>query len=221
MAAHLQPTMYAPARSFLSNFSVVFTLNYDLLLYWAINQQTSLSNTTPRDDGFRLRNNVLTWIDPGRLAQEVFFLHGAMHLYAEDSQTNKLAGSGGHIIEQVQANLTSGRYPLVVTEGSRANKQARIAVNPYLSHCYNCLERLDGTLFIHGVALSENDQHILDAISDTHSRIKALFVSLFGDESDYRDVKHRAEGIAVERSRRGGQPLDLHFYQSGTAEVWG
>lgn len=73
-AAEIKPTKYAPARSFLSNFSVVFTLNYDLLLYWAINQQASLSTTTPRDDGFRLRNNVLTWIDPGLAAQEVFFL---------------------------------------------------------------------------------------------------------------------------------------------------
>jgi hypothetical protein len=141
-----------------------------------------------------------------------------MHLYAENSQTHKLSGRGGHIIDQVQENLDSGRYPLVVTEGSRENKQARIAVNPYLSHCYSRLERLRGSLFIHGASLSNNDQHILDAISD--SGVEALFVGLFGNESGYRDVKHRAEGIAVERQSRGGRPLHVHFYQSDTAAVW-
>ncbi|SKF72929.1 Uncharacterised protein [Mycobacteroides abscessus subsp. abscessus] len=221
-AAEVEPSRYAPARAFLSNFATVFTLNYDLLLYWVINQSASPANTTPHDDGFRSRENQLTWISPGFSSQEVFFLHGAMHLYAERTQTHKLIRrADANIIAQVKKNLASGRYPLVVTEGTQENKQARIAVSPYLSYCYRCLERLSGALFVHGVSLSENDQHILDAISAPHSSVNVLFVGLFGDESIHRDVKHRAEGVAVERTRRGGRELDITFYQSESAEAWG
>lgn len=221
-AAEVESAKYTGARSFLRCFSAIFTLNYDMLLYWAANQSSSLSTLAPpRDDGFRLRDGNLTWISPGLATQRVYFLHGAMHLYAEGSSIYKLSGSGGHIIKQVQENLASGRYPLVVTEGTRENKQARIAVNPYLSHCYNRLKQQDGVLFVHGMALSENDQHILDAISDVRSGVTALFVGLFGDEFAHRDVKHRAKGVAVERRRRGGQALDVEFYQSETAEIWG
>ncbi|MDN4518677.1 DUF4917 family protein [Mycolicibacterium austroafricanum] len=221
-AAEVESAKYAGARSFLRCFSAIFTLNYDMLLYWAVNQPSSLSTLTPpRDDGFRLRDGNLTWISPGLATQRVYFLHGAMHLYADGSSTYKLSGSGGHIIKQVQENLANGRYPLVVTEGTRENKQVRIAVNPYLSHCYNRLKQQDGVLFVHGMALSENDQHILDAVSDVRSGVTALFVGLFGDEFAHRDVKHRAKGVAVERRRRGGQALDVLFYQSETAEIWG
>lgn len=53
------------------------------------------------------------------------------------------------------------------------------------------------------------------------SGVTALFVGLFGDIPIYRDLKHRAEGIALERKQRGGQALHVEFYQSETAEVWG
>jgi len=222
---------YLAARMFLSNFSLLFTLNYDLLLYWTRNHQVSLSQSTaypiPSNDGFTDygdSDRPLTWKSPGYLDQEVFHLHGAMHLYAEGNETRKLrykSGGGGKLIDQVRQNLNAGNYPLVVTEGSRENKQERIAANPYLSYCYNRLRQLDGVLFVHGVALSENDQHILDAISDPYSGVTTLFVGLFGDKALYRDVKHRAEGIALERKQRGGRELRVEFYQSASAEPWG
>ncbi|MDO3129669.1 DUF4917 family protein [Mycobacteroides abscessus subsp. bolletii] len=221
-AAEVHTAKYRSAHTFLGHFSKVFTLNYDLLLYWAVNQQKSLSSTTPRVDGFGSKDGTLTWLSYRSQSQEVFFLHGAMHLYAEGTRTHKLVHrTDANIIAQVKKNFARGRYPLVVTEGTKENKQARIAVSPYLSYCYSCLERLSGALFVHGVSLSENDQHILDAISAPHSRVNVLFVGLFGDESIHRDVKHRAEGVAVERTRRGGRELDITFYQSESAEAWG
>lgn len=218
-AAQVDSTKYANAHIFLRRFSVIYTLNYDMLLYWAVNQDSPHSTPIPRRDGFRQRDGNLTWASPGPSTQDVYYLHGAVHLYAEGTRTCKLSGSGGLIIQQVQENLVSGRYPLVVTEGTHDNKRARIAVSPYLSHCYSRLQQQDGVLFVHGVSLSENDQHILDAISD--SNITDIFVGLFGDESIYRDVKHRAGGIALERKNRGGRELHVHFYQSESAQVWG
>ncbi|EUA36317.1 hypothetical protein I549_4317 [Mycobacterium avium subsp. avium 2285 (R)] len=56
-AAEVESAKYAGARRFLRCFSAIFTLNYDMLLYWAVNQPSSLSTLAPpRDDGFRLRD---------------------------------------------------------------------------------------------------------------------------------------------------------------------
>jgi Domain of unknown function (DUF4917) len=60
----------------------------------------------------------------------------------------------------------------VVTEGSRQDKEARIARSAYLTYRHQRLARLNGALFIHGMAMSDNDQHILDAIADKSSRLK-------------------------------------------------
>jgi len=43
---------YAACREFLSHFNTVYTLNYDLLLYWA-QMHTEMGESPSSDDGFR------------------------------------------------------------------------------------------------------------------------------------------------------------------------
>lgn len=212
---------YVAVRSFLSSFTNIFTLNYDLLLYWAINQD-ELHPQVAKADGFRRPDGVLTWRYPGsEQDQTVFFLHGAVHLYTDDHEVRKLSGSVGTIVQQLRSNLSEGRYPLVVTEGSRANKQTRIAQNPYLAYCHRRLGRLGGALFIHGVALSDNDQHISDAISEEPGHIEALYVGLHGPRSAARNkVQLAAEELAETCAAKSGRTTSLTFYHSESASVW-
>jgi hypothetical protein len=149
---------------FLSHFGRIFTLNYDLLLYWAVLQlywavlQRNLSPpAVVVKDGFgRPGGGRLTWSQPSRSdEQEIFYLHGAMHYYVDDHQVSKLEVGDGNIVSQLESNLGAVRYPLVVTEGSRDDKEARIAQSAYLTYCHRRLARLNGALFIHGMAMSE------------------------------------------------------------------
>ena len=44
---------FRACREFLHNFKTIYTLNYDLLLYWALMKDDLDEFTLPRDDGFR------------------------------------------------------------------------------------------------------------------------------------------------------------------------
>lgn len=221
-ARQIEDSKYVAVRHFLSPFANIFTVNYDLLLYWAANQDQPGPEVV-KSDGFRRPEGHLTWVRPDRDdSQKVFFLHGAMHLYTAGDEVRKLSTANGNIVDQLRDNLAAGRYPLVVTEGSRRNKEARIGQNPYLAYCHRRLTRLNGILFIHGMALSDNDCHILEAIADRPGRINALYVGLFGAPNAERNkVQHAAEQLAEACSAKAGDTSILRFYDSATAAPWG
>lgn len=72
------------------------------------------------------------------------------------------------------------------------------------------------------MAMSDNDQHILDAIASKSSGIEALYVGLRGGPSKTRDsIRAAVRELARNRGKNGGRALDFKFYQSETASVWG
>ena len=105
---------------FLSKFSKVYTLNYDLLLYWVINRSLSWHKKELKkieeegieseelvkrkkyhekrkdniDDGFRRRNSHLIFLQPN--SANFFYLHGGFHLYTSGFRTRKLAYKDEH-----------------------------------------------------------------------------------------------------------------------------
>jgi hypothetical protein len=221
-AWNIEDETYHAARQFLAPFKRIFTINYDLLLYWTVLRQYLSPPSVVIKDGFaRTGRGSLTWSRPRRAdEQEIFYLHGAMHLYVEDLRIRKFQVPKGRMVERLQSNLQAGRYPLVVTEGSSQDKELRIGRNPYLAYCHKRLSRSAGALFIHGMAMSDNDQHILDAIA--RSRIEAIYIGLHGCPSVACDTtRAKAQQLARTRKAKGGRTLKVEFYDSGTAAVWG
>lgn len=214
---------YMAARTFLSNFGRIFTLNYDLLLYWAVVQRDLRPRPVQRDGFGRLGGRVLTWSRPTLAAgQEIMYLHGAVHYYVDDHKVRKLEVANGNLLSQLRSNLGRGHYPLVVTEGSREDKEARIARSAYLTYCHDRLRSAQGDLYIHGAALSANDEHVLEAITARESKIEYVYVSLHGKGSAARDaVQLRATNLARERKDNGGEKLTVRFYDAASAKVWG
>lgn len=80
----IKAEQYAACRNFLSNFKHVFTLNYDVLLYWAL-MQTEVDELDLRhDDGFRHPETDpnqpwVSWQEAN--SATVNYLHGALHLF--------------------------------------------------------------------------------------------------------------------------------------------
>jgi hypothetical protein len=84
----INPINWIRLVNFISNFNEVYTVNYDLLLYWVINQSytdfssSELTSKAPRDhlkDGFGGRSNII-WkgtIDK-IMEQTVYYLHGSL-----------------------------------------------------------------------------------------------------------------------------------------------
>ena len=166
----------------------------------------------------------LTWKIPE--TQNLFFLHGALHIYYAGSELRKLTWEKVPLIEQIQGALKRGEwFPLMVAEGKSEQKLTRIKRDTYLSRAYQGLSSLDGALFLHGLSLGEKDQHVLTAISGENSRLTHLFISIFESpesDDDSKRIKEEAKRIADQRNALGSKAkLEVCFYDAKTARVWG
>jgi len=205
---------YTRTRQFLAPFNNIFTTNYDLLLYWAL-QRNEDDVLVTRTDGFFREDGILTW-DRGN-QQTSYYLHGAMHLYKEDADIVKLEYQdiGNPLTDQVRDKIDDDLFPIFVSEGTATEKLIKIEENKYLTYCLNRLAEISGALFIHGHSFSGNDDHIWDTISDNKD-INKLFVSIYGNENDPSNqaIIARANGIAAEAE------ATIQFYTSDSANLW-
>jgi len=221
----IEPEEYAHARRFLLNFGHIFTVSYDLLLYWALMQE--IVPEIKSDDGFRQDHDEpdAEWVSwdtysGGGYDQNIYFLHGGLHLFEDGPVLKKLTFSrtGVALIDQIRDALDAETYPLVITEGASLEKLARIRRNDYLARGLRSLAKCHGSLFVHGHSLAANDRHVLRAVVE--GKFKAMFVSIHGDpdDADNREIQERAASLAAERP--GEKRLEVDFYDAESASVW-
>jgi hypothetical protein len=126
----VKPEQYAACRAFLSRFEHIFTLNYDVLLYWALMQSEVDSLQINHDDGFRHPEDDpdQPWVSwqQGNQAT-VCYLHGALHLFDAGSEITKYTWSKTDkpIVEQIRSALDEEKYPLSFPKAvARAKRRA-------------------------------------------------------------------------------------------------
>jgi Domain of unknown function (DUF4917) len=215
---------YAACKRFLSCFARIFTLNYDLLLYWAL-MQSEIAPDVRCDDGFRKPDDpsaeYVTWEPENSYDQNVYYLHGALHLFDAGSEIQKYTwvNTGVPLIEQVRNALENNLYPLFVAEGESEKKLERIRHSDFLSKAQRSLLGIGGALFTYGLSLAPSDAHILRLI--VKSKVRQLFVGIFGDPDQLsnREIIVRAKALASQRPQT--KPLSVHFYEAATARAWG
>jgi len=227
-------------RKFLSYFLAsdkgghVFTLNYDLLLYWAV-----MHDDNPFDDDvIELKKNdsfgndeddpdadYVVWQgETAAHSANIHFLHGALHLFDSGAELQKYTWvrRGDPLVEQARAAIAENKFPLFVAEGTSSQKKNKIRHNAYLYQCFKVLtaNARMGThcFFLFGHSLAESDNHILTRLGK--GRFKKLYVGIFGsaDESGNRNVIARSQDIAALRDSR--YPLEVVFFDSSSANVW-
>ena len=225
---------FTAARTFLAHFAAkrlekqgcIYTLNYDLLLYWTLmHDPRPVWNGTrfippedalylASDDGFRAPDDdyeapYVAWdVDGGSNTQNIHYLHGGLHLYDAGRELQKICWerSGGiPLMDQIRDALDHDRYPLFVSEGDADLKQARILHSGYLTRSFKsfaavCQKRTTN-LFVYGHSLADSDDHILWLIE--RGQCPTLFVSLYGDPESPENlaVVERAETLAAARER--------------------
>lgn len=222
--ADIEPERYAACRSFLSHFKSIYTLNYDLLLYWAL-MQSELDPQVEGDDGFRQPEDgpedYVTWEVDRTDTQSVHYLHGALHVFDAGAEVQKYTwcNTGLALIDQIRAALAANKYPLFVAEGNAKEKLGRIQHSGFLSRSYRSFAKIGGPLFIFGHSLAENDEHILHLLDK--GKMNPVFVGLYGDPASEanRKIIHRAEQIPERRPQR--RPAEIHFFDAQSAKVWG
>jgi hypothetical protein len=216
---------YAACRAFLANFQRIYTLNYDLLLYWAL-MHDDAEPEVACDDGFRASEEedaeYVVW-DPAssNREQNIYYVHGGLHLFDAGTELTKYTWSrtGVRLIDQVRLALGDEHYPLFVAEGTSDEKLDRIRHHSYLGRIERSIVEIGGALFMYGVSCSDSDRHVLDWLSD--GKIAHLYVGIFGDPTSAAnmELKQRVRD-AANRRHRGKAPV-VSFFDASSARVWG
>ena len=238
---NIDPARFHACREFLSHFlsgpmsGRVYTMNYDLLLYWSLMHDDNPFNDNPATiltiDGFGSDDDdpdadYVVWKAESTANQQcVHYLHGALHLYDAGTAVQKYTWSrrGVPLVEQARDAIAAGLYPVFVSEGESDRKLTKIRHSAYLQHSFKSFSSIMAqspqALFVYGHSLAHNDDHVLTRIG--RGKCRKVYVSLYGDpESDSnRDIIQRAEQLASMRHRRF--PMTLAFFDATTANVWG
>jgi hypothetical protein len=207
----------------LSIISRMYTLNYDLLLYWALMQE-DLEPPMEFDDGFRNPEDgptdYVTWDSERSYTQTIHYLHGALHLFDAGVELQKYTwcNTGQALIEQIKEAVDSNRFPLFVAEGTAEAKLERIVHSLYLGKSMRGFGQIKNDLFVYGFSFGQSDDHILRLIGRNH--VKQMFVSLYGDPDSEANklIVQRAESI---KNRRKKYELEIHYFDAAGARVWG
>lgn len=207
---------YDSAATFLENFKTVFSLNYDLLLYW-VNLEKGLLN-----DGFGLGGVIEGGrfrgpFKPGAYCH-IYNLHGGLHLFqSPDDEVYKAQDTGAGVIATITDSIiTKKRLPLYVAEGTMKAKSRKIYSSPYLRHCYGKLRDTEGAVFIFGHSADQNDAHIYHAIFG-NSKISHVWFGIFRpDETKKRKFDAKLSAY----HKIGGSKVSYSFFDAETAHVW-
>tara|TARA_R110002096_G_scaffold257381_1_gene450741 strand:+ start:62476 stop:63468 length:993 start_codon:yes stop_codon:yes gene_type:complete len=200
---------------FLKYFSNRFTLNYDLLLYWA-----QLDDTGVFNDGFGLdreerRNFVGPFAENAHC--NTYNIHGGLHLFKNDDGTvsKRVRGANG-MIEAIADMITRGkRLPLYVAEGTSRQKLGKIYSVEYLTHCYERLCESEGPFFIYGHSAHPNDEHIYKAIFK--SNVSHLYFCIHQPSANVQEIS----GELARFKEKYGSNIEYTFVCSESANVWG
>jgi hypothetical protein len=213
--AHRENIQVIPScTTFLPSFATVFTLNYDLLLYWVI-----LDDGDNFADGFGLGKESDGFRGPFQEDAycNIYNLHGGLHLFqtADNEVEKRLMGKAGVIDAIAQTITKDKRLPLYVAEGSSIAKLAHIYAVPYLRHCYETLCGSSDAFFVYGHSASTNDAHVYDALFK--SDVKHLYFCIHQPTAKLAEV----DGELARYKKRNSSKIDYTFVDSQTAKVWG
>jgi hypothetical protein len=222
--ADISDDQYAACKTFLKNFDSIYTLNYDLLLYWAL-MQDELEPDVEFDDGFRQPEDgaagYVSWDTDKKFGQTLHYMHGALHIYDAGSELQKYTwcNTGIALIDQIRDALNHNSFPLFVAEGTANSKLEKIEHSSYLSRAKRSFGAVGDNLFTFGFSFGESDEHIQTALAK--GTVKRAFISLYGDPASDANARIvlRAEHVAARRSPK--RPLALEFYDAESTSVWG
>lgn len=192
------------ARRLREQYRAVFTLNYDLLLYWSF-----AADSFAGVGDFFWTGDLR--FDPATCSERdgqvpVFYLHGALFLSSDENGTSKLRSEWGrNLLEQIEERWKAGSVPVFVSEGSWEQKVRAIRRDSYLSFALTRFSQIKGGLTVFGAGLGESDQHIVDAVVANRG-LNTIAVSIRSGTDEERATQiQRAEDRLRRATGRGAR----------------
>ncbi|HGM5581470.1 TPA: DUF4917 family protein [Pseudomonas putida] len=217
---HEEVSIHLPhMHNFLKEFNTVLSLNYDLLVYWAMMYRFDMPRLHVFKDCFMDGAFVENWRKYRQRIWEqsntlVFYPHGNLALCRDiTEQERKIHGGGNALLDEILGSWASEEFvPLFVSEGTQQQKIRSIQSSFYLSTVYReVLKTPRIKLTIFGWAIGEQDLHLLQKLSGTG--IYRVAVSVFGKDQAYCNRVY-----AIIREYLG--PVLIDFFDCESPGCW-
>ncbi|MDF0606669.1 DUF4917 family protein [Neisseriaceae bacterium TC5R-5] len=207
--------------SFIKNFGIVISLNYDLILYWAIMYGNNVNDDHQLKDCFlnnkfygdweRLREPIRSY----RATTLAFYPHGSLILARDNVESeSKVTSNGTSLLEAILEAWESEKIvPLFVSEGTSEQKINSIQNSSYLNTVYReVLTKLGASLVIYGWDLGDQDFHILKRIA--LSSVQNVAVSVYKNDQSYCN---RVDTLIKQNL---GNNVQVDFFHSDSPNCW-
>ncbi len=129
--------------------------------------------------------------DVNSRTQNLFFLHGAFHIYKDGHSVKKITQKSDKALYNRLEEVLNSEEQDIVCVFQHENKTDIINENEYLLNCHKKLGDLEGNMVIIGSSLAENDNHIFAQINN--SDIDKLYIStlLKSKETNFQLAKNK------------------------------
>jgi len=202
----IETSTLATLNKELASYRTVFTTNYDLLNYWALQHDSDAI-----DDLFNGPDANFDLCASRSDKPRLLYLHGGLHLVRNlDGSARKLTATEGTLLGNFAINntlKTLDDVPLFVNEGPSADKLKTIRSSDYLSFCYDQLLGHGDSLCIFGHALGEQDAHIVRALR--LAKPKTVAISIYPRSAAF--IQHQKRHYAKVFDGTG---VELRFFDS-------
>lgn len=178
--------------SFLKSFDTIISLNYDLVLYWAVTYGLDINDGHAFKDCFirgRFDDDWQRFREPigrERSTSLVFYPHGSLVLCRNRTEEEvKIHNQEAGLLQAILDRWTSEEFvPLFVSEGTGDQKVASIQSSYYLSTVYReVLPAERESLVVYGWGFGDHDIHLLRRMR--RSGVRRVAVSVFGGDQAY------------------------------------
>ena len=182
---------------YLSSFKTIVSLNYDLIIYWALmDKKRELRGKNLIKDCFIDENGRRfcydwEWLrkpdDALKHAVLLFYQHGnltlAIDAFGNEEKIVRNGDSDDNLLATIFKKWEENFYsPLIVSEGTSEQKLKAIRRSSYLSNIYdNVLPNLGKSVVIYGSSLSRNDRHIINQLL-RNKELKRIAISVLDKE---------------------------------------
>lgn len=206
--------------NFIKGFKTVVSLNYDLILYWAVVFGLDNPDGSEIKDCFvrgKLDPNWNRFRDPLRKGNKttlVFYPHGNLAIASDLFGSEvKVSASGRFLLDAVFDKWQGeGLLPVFVSEGTSNQKKASIERSNYLSTVYKEVLSAGGdSVTIYGWGMGDQDDHIIRALSG--SGINKFAISVFDGSQEY------CSRVAA-KLRQQVSGVEIVFFDSSSAGCW-
>jgi hypothetical protein len=223
---------------FMSQFGTIISLNYDLIVYWAMLRGNTLLGQQFKDgfvDGGTFRHDYETLYPPYGKATKttmVFYPHGNLVLativdldrFGTEVKLSRPEEQAVLRQSIIRAWNKGNVVPLFVSEGDTETKLKAIKRSSYLQIAYSELETVCETVVLYGLSLGDDDEHILRALLKGHPEKMAVSIHAASGDIDAKceEVEHKVQKACFKLNKELNKSISprIVFFDAQSQGCW-